>query len=158
MSHLLILVGSDAIECTVQWGDTTEHHSIPVGIDTLLRKHLTDDPPRPEGLTNAIGIVVDHLDDLTREHPYAVDADVAVTGPEMSAIAAVEEGAPAALPYALPRDAAEDVFRTLVTEPLADRLRNPGLEAHLGQRVVAGSCVLVAVMRALQLTTVSVTA
>ena len=61
--------------------------------------------------------MVDHLDDLTREHPYAVDA-----------------------------------------EPLADRLRNPGLEAHLGQRVVAGSCVLVAVMRALQLTTVSVTA
>jgi exopolyphosphatase/guanosine-5'-triphosphate,3'-diphosphate pyrophosphatase len=158
MSHLLILVGSDAIECTVQWGDTTEHHSIPVGIDTLLRQHLTDDPPRPEDLTNAIGIVIDHLDDLTREHPYAVDADVAVAGPEMKAIAAVEEGSAAVLPYALHRDAAEDVFRTLVTEPLVDRLRNPGLEAHLGHRVVAGSCVLVAVMRALQLTSVSVTA
>ena len=29
--------------------------------------------------------------------------------------------------FELSRDAAEDVFRTLATEPLADRVHNPGL-------------------------------
>ena len=34
---------------------------LPIGIDLLLRQHLTSDPPRPEELTNAIGSVADHI-------------------------------------------------------------------------------------------------
>jgi exopolyphosphatase/guanosine-5'-triphosphate,3'-diphosphate pyrophosphatase len=39
------------------------------------------------------------------------------------------------------------VFRTLATEPLADRVRNPGLEAARADVIVGGCCILVATMR-----------
>ena len=35
--------------------------------------------------------------------------------------------------FVLTRDAAEDVFRTLATERLADRVHNPGLPARAGR-------------------------
>jgi exopolyphosphatase/guanosine-5'-triphosphate,3'-diphosphate pyrophosphatase len=51
----------------------------------------------------------------------------------------------------LRRDAVEDVFRTLATEPLADRVFNPGLPRDRAEIIVGGCCVLVAVMRRLQI-------
>ena len=39
----------------------------------------------------------------------------------------------------LTRDAAEDVFRTLATEPLADRLHNPGLPRERADIIVGGA-------------------
>jgi exopolyphosphatase/guanosine-5'-triphosphate,3'-diphosphate pyrophosphatase len=53
--------------------------------------------------------------------------------------------------FRLTRDAAEDVFRTLATEPLADRRHNPGLQSERADVIVGGCCVLVAVMRHLDL-------
>ena len=43
----------------------------------------------------------------------------------------------------------EDVFRTLATEPLADRIHNPGLERERADVIVGGMCVLVSIMRRL---------
>jgi exopolyphosphatase / guanosine-5'-triphosphate,3'-diphosphate pyrophosphatase len=51
----------------------------------------------------------------------------------------------------LTRNAAEDVFRTLATEPLADRVFNPGLPRDRADIIVGGCCLLVAVMRRLQI-------
>jgi exopolyphosphatase/guanosine-5'-triphosphate,3'-diphosphate pyrophosphatase len=51
----------------------------------------------------------------------------------------------------LTRDAAEDVFRTLATESLADRVHNPGLPRERADIIVGGCCVLVAVMRRLKI-------
>ena len=51
--------------------------------------------------------------------------------------------------FRLTGDAAEDVFRTLATETLADRLHNPGLEAARADVIVGGCCVLVALFRTL---------
>ena len=42
---------------------------------SLTKSEFTSDPPRPEELTNAIGTVVDHLDDMLRVLPAAIDAD-----------------------------------------------------------------------------------
>ncbi|HEU4842372.1 MAG TPA: DUF501 domain-containing protein, partial [Ilumatobacteraceae bacterium] len=43
---------------------------IPVGPATLLAGELADrDPPAPEQLTNAIGLVMDHVDDVMRDVP-----------------------------------------------------------------------------------------
>jgi exopolyphosphatase/guanosine-5'-triphosphate,3'-diphosphate pyrophosphatase len=50
----------------------------------------------------------------------------------------------------LSREAAEDVFRTLATERLADRIHNPGLPADRAPVIVGGLCVLVAVLRRLK--------
>jgi len=49
--------------------------------------------------------------------------------------------------FRLTRDAAEDVFRTLATETLAERIDNPGLEPERADVIVGGMCVLVATMR-----------
>ena len=47
-----------------------QHDSIPWGYATLTAAWLADaDPPHPAGLTNALGTVDDHLDDVEREHP-----------------------------------------------------------------------------------------
>ena len=129
---------------------------LPVGIATLADDLLTSDPPRPEELTNAIGAVFDHLDDVVRERPDVLDGEVDVGGPEVTAIAAVEVGGAAHLPFVLSRDAAEDVFRTLATESHRQRAHNPGLDPSLVRTVVAGCCAVVAVMRRLQLDEVTV--
>jgi exopolyphosphatase/guanosine-5'-triphosphate,3'-diphosphate pyrophosphatase len=49
--------------------------------------------------------------------------------------------------FRLTHDAAEDVFRTLATEPRADRIHNPGLEEARADVIVGGCCVLVALFR-----------
>lgn len=128
---------------------------LPVGVLTLSAD-LTTDPPRPEDLTNAIGLVADHLDDVVRDRPDLVGAELTISGPEVTAMVAVEVGGPASLPFELGRAAAEDVFRTIVTEVRADRAHNPGLDVLLVDRIVAGCCAVVAVMRKLQVDTVTV--
>jgi exopolyphosphatase/guanosine-5'-triphosphate,3'-diphosphate pyrophosphatase len=130
---------------------------VPLGTATLTRTDLTGDPPSPEELTNAIGAVLDHLDDVIRELSGALDAaEVRVAGPEPRAIACVEAGHEVELPFDLTREAAEDVFRTVATERRTDRARNPGLAADRVDTVVAGCCVLVAVMRRLRLEMITV--
>src|SRR3546814_10565355 len=53
--------------------------------------------------------------------------------------------------FHLTKEAVEDVFRTLATESLADRVHNPGLEEARADVIVGGCCVLVALMRTLGL-------
>ncbi len=130
----------------------------PCGATPLTARHFTSDPPQPEDLTNAIGDATDHLDDALRELPGLGDAaPVVITGALARAIAAIEHGATVASPlFTLSRDAAEDVFRTVATEVIADRRRNPGLPTELVDQIIAGCCVLVAIMRSLRLDEVAI--
>ena len=127
----------------------------PIG-DATLAETIESDPPRPEELTNAIGMVIDHLDDLLREQPAVVGLPAELSGEAAGEIAAVEVGATPALPMTLSRDAAEDVFRTVATERRADRARNPGLSARMVDTIVGACCIVVAIMRRLQLDEVTV--
>lgn len=132
--------------------------AIPLGTVTL-GADIAGDPPRPDELSNAIGAVHDALDDVLRALPSSATADVVdVIGPALTAIADVELGAPATLPFELSRDAAEEVFRTVATERRVDRARNPGLAPEAVDAVVAAACVLVAIMRRLRLDRVRVVA
>lgn len=135
-----------------------DRHVIPRGVRVLHRAHITADPPPPEDLTNAIGDMMDHLDDAARELPQLAEAErVVVAGTIAVVVAQVEEGvASVADEFVLTRDAAEDVFRTLATEATALRRRNPGLPAELVDVVVAGCCAVVAVFRSLHLDSVVV--
>jgi exopolyphosphatase/guanosine-5'-triphosphate,3'-diphosphate pyrophosphatase len=117
---------------------------------------LHSDPPRPEELTNAIGVMADHLDDLLRERPEVVGARALLAGPVAREIAAVELGHDPVLPLTLSRDAVEDVFRTLATESRTERALNPGLRSEMVSTVVAGCCVAVAIMRRLHLDEIEV--
>ena len=127
-------------------------HVIPLGAVSLTANELASDPPRPEELTNAIGAVVDHLDDMLRALPDAVEADtIGLVGDLANVIAAVEFGGEPPLPFLLRRDAAEEVFRTVATESSAERAANPGLPREAVDSIVGACCFVVALMRHLHL-------
>jgi exopolyphosphatase/guanosine-5'-triphosphate,3'-diphosphate pyrophosphatase len=130
---------------------------VPIGTAVLVAQ-LVNDPPAPEELTNALGLVSDHIDDVVRAIPEVVDATaVEVRGAAMRAVVAVELGHDAVpAQFALGRDAADDVFRTVATEPRADRAANPGLAADDVDDVVAACCFVLALMRRLHLDEVTV--
>jgi len=131
--------------------------SLPFGVVTLTEAELHRDPPRAEELSNAISIVGDAVDNAVIEHPLLAEVQrvVGVAG-SIVTIAAVELGlhtfdAARLHGMSLTKDAAEDVFRTLATESLADRVHNPGLPVERAGVIVGGCCLLVAIMRRLHL-------
>jgi hypothetical protein len=127
---------------------------LPWGATNLTERWLSDhDPPRPEALTNALGAVTDHLDDIAREHPAFLDVtDLAFAGATIASLARLEIGADAVpAEVVLERDAAEEVFRLVATEPTGDRAHNPGLPSeHVGV-IVATCCIVLACMRRIHL-------
>jgi exopolyphosphatase/guanosine-5'-triphosphate,3'-diphosphate pyrophosphatase len=136
--------------------------SVPLGAVTLTEAHFTTDPPRPEDLTNAIGEMSDEVEDLTRTIPeLGRITNVVGVGGTIVTVAAVELGLAefseeAIHGFVLTRDAAEDVFRTLATEPMEARVLNPGLPRDRADIIVAGCCLLVGIMRRLSLNEITV--
>jgi exopolyphosphatase/guanosine-5'-triphosphate,3'-diphosphate pyrophosphatase len=141
---------------TVTVGDET--FEIPCGAISLGARHIVSDPPLPEELTNAIGEMVDHVDDVKRELPAVSEvSSVIVAGTVAMIMADIEVGTRILEPdFLLDRDAAEDVFRTLATEAARDRRHNPGLPPDVVDSIVGGCCVVVGLIRGLQLDAVTV--
>ncbi len=154
---LVIDIGGGSTELMIGTMSLKAVISIPFGAVTLSEGELHRDPPRPEELTNAISLVSDAVDDAVHMNPELASADqvIGVAGTIVT-IAAVELGLKQFDPeklhaMKLTRKAAEDVFRTLATEPLVDRVFNPGLPRDRADIIVGGCCLLVAVMRRLQI-------
>jgi exopolyphosphatase/guanosine-5'-triphosphate,3'-diphosphate pyrophosphatase len=132
---------------------------LPVGPTALADGPLgRGDPPPPIDLTNALAFVQDHLDDAIVAHPaLAVPTGVLVTGHHAVGLARVEIGADAVpADYVLERSAADEVFRTLAVEPVDDRRFNPGLPIEQVESIIGTCCVILGVMRRLDLASVSV--
>lgn len=135
--------------------------SADVGASKLTEAYLLSDPPQADELSAALSIVELHVDDARREVPGLADALsssglVIGVGGTISTMAAVEIGMPAydrdtLHGFPLLRTAVEDVFRTLATENAEDRSYNPGLEADRVDLIVGGSCVIVEIMRQLDI-------
>ena len=130
--------------------------SVDMGSVRWTERFLAGDPPRPEELSSAISVARLYLDDIDREHPViargAPAAQLVGVAGTITTVAAVEIGLDPYDPdvidgFVLTRAAAEDVFRTLATERLADRVHNPGLHVDRAPVIVGGCCILVAVMR-----------
>jgi exopolyphosphatase/guanosine-5'-triphosphate,3'-diphosphate pyrophosphatase len=140
--------GTDSVESSL---------SLEIGCVRLTERFIESDPPRPEELTGAISYAESWLDDVLRSMPGAASAPTVVgLAGTVSTVAAVEIGLAtydraAIHHFVLTKDAAEDVFRTLVTESRADRIHNPGLEEARADVIVGGCCALVAVYRTLGL-------
>ncbi len=133
-------------------------HEIPWGHLSLTERWLRDgDPPRPDALTNALGTVADHLDDLVRLDPEVVDVRTwNFTGPTVNSLASLEAGyRVTAGPVDYPRTVGEEVFRLVATEAGRDRADNPGLPSDHVECIVATSCIVQACMRHLHLETVT---
>ena len=159
---LVIDIGGGSTEYTVGVLDADMSASIPFGSVTATASHTGSQRPKPEDLTNLIGAVADELEELGREIP-ALSSPSRVVGiaGTIVTIAAVEIGltefnANELHGFELTRDAAEDVFRTLATETLDERVLNPGLPRERADIIVAGCCILVATMRRLHLDSIIV--
>jgi len=161
-STLVVDIGGASTELTV--GDTAVRDSVslPFGVVSLTEAELHSDPPRAEELSNAVSMVGDAVDNAAIERPALGEA-VRVVGVAGSivTIAAVELGlqtfdAARLHGMSLSKAAAEDVFRTLATEKLADRVHNPGLPVERAGVIVGGCCIVVAIMRRLGLDALTV--
>jgi exopolyphosphatase/guanosine-5'-triphosphate,3'-diphosphate pyrophosphatase len=154
---LVIDIGGGSTECMVGTREVEAVRSFDVGCVRLTETHLTSDPPAPEELSNAIAEATDWFEELVREVPaVTVARSVVGLAGTISTVAAVEIGLAEwdrdrIHHFRLTRDAIEDVFRTLATEPLADRVHNPGLEPARADVIVGGCCALVAFVRTLGL-------
>ena len=152
---LVIDIGGGLTECMVGTDHPEVVRSFDVGCVRLTEKHLVSDPPAAEELSNAIAEAAAWFDDLLREVPASTEARTVVgLAGTISAIGAVELGMATydrnvIHHFRLTRTAIEDVFRTLATERLADRIHNPGLEEARADVIVGGLCVLVAFVRTL---------
>ncbi|MFN0090540.1 MAG: exopolyphosphatase [Acidimicrobiales bacterium] len=128
--------------------------SAPFGSLSLTEEFFSAaDPPSPAELVSCLSVVELHLDDAARELPLLAEAAtfVGVAG-TMCTLAAVEIGLAVydrgvIDGFVLTKAAAEDVFRTLVTEPYEDRLANPGLPPERGRSILGGACAVVGLMR-----------
>jgi exopolyphosphatase/guanosine-5'-triphosphate,3'-diphosphate pyrophosphatase len=152
---LVVDIGGGSTELAVGTSTADAVHSINVGAVRVTEAELHHDPPQPEELTNALGIVEDRLDDALRIVPAAEEARTLVgVGGTITSVTAIEIGLAVydrdrVHHFHLSRAAAEDVFRTLATEPLEDRRHNPGLQQGRADIIVGGCIVLVGIMRRL---------
>lgn len=137
--------------------------SFDLGYSSVTDTFLVSDPPKAEELSAALSVVELHLDDIVRElnlerspddgrSPFDMavrDGEIIGIGPIFTNLAAIELGhANEAIDgFELTREAAEDVFRTIATESLPDRLHNPGLDADWGSSIVGGACLVVEAFR-----------
>lgn len=160
--NLVVDIGGGSTEYTVGVLEAEQSVSIPFGAVTSTASHISKDPAPPEDLTNLIGAVADELEEIGREIP-AIGSPGRVIGVAgtIVTVAMVELGlatfdASVLHGFELTRDAAEDVFRTLATETLKERILNPGLTSERADIIVAGCCILVATMRRLHLDSIIV--
>jgi len=154
---VVVDIGGGSTEFTVGVHEPDQVASMNHGAVVITQRDFTSDPPPPEELTNAIGAVADDIEELTRSMPALLGSPRFVgTAGTFVTIAAVELGLmefddSALHGMVLTREAAEDVFRTLATETLNERIHNPGLPRDRADIIVAGCCIVVAIMRRLYL-------
>jgi exopolyphosphatase/guanosine-5'-triphosphate,3'-diphosphate pyrophosphatase len=153
--HLVVDIGGGSTELVV--GEPGQAPiavtSIDFGCVRVMERFLATDPPDPGELSDALSVLRVHLDDVARTAPATKEAAtiVGVAG-TVTTLAAIDQGLHTYDPErvhhsVLTRRAAEDAFRTLATEPRAERAANPGLEPARVDVIVGGALILVGILR-----------
>ncbi len=151
--YLVVDIGGGSTEFVVGEDEPDSSISVAMGCVRTTEQYLASDPPAPEELSVAISAVRDELADVARALPAAQDARTLIgLAGTVTTVAAVEMGLArydrdAIHHFRLTHAAAEDVFRTLSTEPAEQRRQNPGLEPGRADVIVGGNVILVAIMR-----------
>ena len=155
---LILDIGGGSTEF-VFGNETAENiYSSEMGCVRLAEEFFDNDPPLPEELHACLSVIGGHVDDASREIPE-IGSGVTLVGlaGTVSCVAAIEIGLERynrekIHHFHLSKDAVEDVFRTLATENRLERISNPGLEEDRADVIVAGTAILVKVMRQLGFT------
>jgi exopolyphosphatase / guanosine-5'-triphosphate,3'-diphosphate pyrophosphatase len=150
--YLVVDIGGGSTEFIVGTREPEGLISVDTGSVRLTEHYVTSDPPEPEELSAAQSVVRDHLADVEREIPVGDAATLIGLAGTITTVAAIELGLAEydrdkIHHFRLTRSAAEDVFRTLATETIAERRHNPGLDPGRADVIVAGTLELVTIMR-----------
>jgi exopolyphosphatase / guanosine-5'-triphosphate,3'-diphosphate pyrophosphatase len=150
---LVVDIGGGSTEFAYGAGRVEASISIDAGCVRMTEQFLHGDPPAPDELASCLSVLQIHLDDVRRAIPELDQARtfVGLAG-TITTAAAVEIGLSSydrdrTHHFRLTKAAVEDVFRTLATETLDERIENPGLEPQRADVIVGGLCVLVQTMR-----------
>ncbi len=150
---LVVDIGGGSTEFIVGTDEVEGSASVDIGCVRFFEQYIEHDPPMPEELHACISVTEAWLEDVANQLP-AVRSPKTFVGlaGTVTTMAAVELGLhewdrDAIHHFRFERAAIEDVFRTLVTESLEDRIHNPGLEPARADVIVAGACIFVALVR-----------
>ena len=153
--YLTVDIGGGSTEFVVGTHEPEGLISVDTGSVRITEHYLRSDPPAPEELSEAVSVVRAHLADVEREVPAVREAGTLIgLAGTVTTVAAVELGLAQydrtkIHHYRLNRADAEEVFRTLATEPFEQRRHNPGLDPGRVDIIVGGTLVLVTTMRTL---------
>ena len=159
---LVLDIGGGSTELIVGTGSEVSFHtSLQAGTIRHSERHINSDPPDPH-----------ELEDLASDIRALIDDAVAASGGVRPAHAIAVAGTPTSLAaveqelepydservhgYRLAMLPVQRMLSTLSALPLAERLRVPGLHPGRAPTIVAGSVILVGIMRAFGLEEVEV--
>ncbi len=151
--YLVVDIGGGSTEFVFGTHEPEGLISVDTGCVRITEQYLPSDPPEPEELSQAVSVVRAYLADVEREIPALREAATLIgLAGTITTVAAIELGLTEydrdkIHHFRLARTAAEDVFRTLATEPADVRRENPGLDPGRVDVIVGGAVVLVTIMR-----------
>jgi exopolyphosphatase/guanosine-5'-triphosphate,3'-diphosphate pyrophosphatase len=153
-STLVFDIGGGSTELVVGSGSRVGFHtSLQAGTIRQSERHLTSDPPDPHELEDLADEIRNLIDRAIAADPQAkASRAIAVAGTPTS-LAAIDQGLEPYDPgrvhgYRLGMPRIQRMLSRLSSLPLAERLRVPGLHPGRAPTIVAGTVILVQVMRA----------
>jgi exopolyphosphatase / guanosine-5'-triphosphate,3'-diphosphate pyrophosphatase len=159
---LVFDIGGGSTELIVGSGTKVGFHtSLQAGTIRQSERHLTTDPPNPHELEDLADEIRNLIDRAIAADPQAkAGRAIAVAGTPTS-LAAIDQGLEPYDPgrvhgYRLGMKRIQRMLSGLSSLPLAERLRVPGLHPGRAPTIVAGTVILVQVMRAFQIKEIEV--
>jgi exopolyphosphatase/guanosine-5'-triphosphate,3'-diphosphate pyrophosphatase len=159
---LVFDIGGGSTELIVGSGRKVGFHtSLQAGTIRQSERHLSSDPPDPHELEDLADEIRNLIDPAIATDPHAsASRAIAVAGTPTS-LAAIDQGLEPYDPgrvhgYRLGMKPIQRMLSRLSSLPLAERLRVPGLQPGRAPTIVAGTVILVQVMRAFEMNEIEV--
>jgi exopolyphosphatase/guanosine-5'-triphosphate,3'-diphosphate pyrophosphatase len=151
---LVFDIGGGSTELIVGSGSQVGFHtSLQAGTIRQSERHLTSDPPDPHELEDLAADIRNQIDRAIAAEPHARALEAIAVAGTPTSLAAIDQGLEPYDPgrvhgYRLALTRIQRMLSRLSSLPLAERLRVPGLHPGRAPTIVAGTVILVQVMRA----------
>ena len=159
---LVFDIGGGSTELIVGTGrDVGFHTSLQAGTIRQSERHLTSDPPDPHELEDLAADIRNQIDRAIAAQPHAQALRAIAVAGTPTSLAAIDQGLEPYDPgrvhgYRLGMKPIQRMLSRLSCLPLAERLRVPGLHPGRAPTIVAGTVILVQVMRAFRMKEIEV--
>jgi exopolyphosphatase/guanosine-5'-triphosphate,3'-diphosphate pyrophosphatase len=159
---LVFDIGGGSTELIVGSGTKVGFHtSLQAGTIRQSERHLTSDPPDPHELEDLAADIRNQIDRAIAAQPHAQALRAIAVAGTPTSLAAIDQGLEPYDPgrvhgYRLGMKPIQRMLSRLSSLPLAERLRVPGLHPGRAPTIVAGTVILVQVMRAFRMKEIEV--